>query len=58
MLIRGCITVSAILALAAPALAQRVPFTRTFDVGTAPALEVTTSRGKIMSGPALRAGSS
>ena len=47
MLIRGCITVSAILALAAPALAQRVPFTRTFDVGTAPALEVTTSRGKI-----------
>lgn len=33
MLVRCCVTLSATLALAAPALAQHVPFTRTFDVG-------------------------
>lgn len=47
MLVRCCVTLSATLALAAPALAQHVPFTRTFDVGATPALEVTTGRGKI-----------
>ncbi len=31
----------------APAWAQRVPFTRTFDVGASPVLEVTTGSGKI-----------
>ncbi len=47
MVIRACIVLCATLAFAAPALAQRVTFTRTFDVGAAPALEVTTGRGKI-----------
>jgi DUF4097 and DUF4098 domain-containing protein YvlB len=47
MLVRCCVTLSATFALAAPALAQRVPFTRTFEVGATPALEVTTGRGKI-----------
>jgi hypothetical protein len=51
MIIRGCVTLSAILAFAAPAFAQRVPFTRTFEVGAAPALEVTTGRGKIVVRP-------
>ena len=47
MLARCCAILSATFALATPALAQRVPFTRTFDVGATPALEVTTGRGKI-----------
>jgi hypothetical protein len=46
MLVRLAAILS-ILAFAAPAFAQRVPFTRTFDVGAAPSLEVTTGRGKI-----------
>ena len=32
---------------ATPAWAERVPFTRTFEVGVGPTLEVTTGRGKI-----------
>jgi DUF4097 and DUF4098 domain-containing protein YvlB len=47
MACRASATVFVVLVLATPAFAQRVPFTRTFDVGAAPALEVTTSNGKI-----------
>jgi hypothetical protein len=47
MLVRCCVILSATFAFAAPALAQRVPFTQTFEVGATPALEVTTGRGKI-----------
>lgn len=39
--------VVALMLATTPAFAQRIPFTRTFDVGSAPALEVTTSNGKI-----------
>jgi len=43
--------VSAVLLVAftyaTPVWAQRVPFTRTFDVGERPALDLTTGRGKI-----------
>lgn len=42
-----CLLVLALCFAATPAFAQRVPFTRTFEVGAAPALEVTTGRGKI-----------
>jgi DUF4097 and DUF4098 domain-containing protein YvlB len=47
MMYRFAALVAAALAIASPAFAQRVPFTRTFDVGASPALEVTTGRGKI-----------
>ena len=47
MLARVLLAVLALSLAASPAFAQRVPFTRTFDVGAAPELEVTTERGKI-----------
>ena len=52
---RLAIAVTVALALAVPAEAQRVSFERTFDVGEAPTLEVSTLRGKIeVSGGASR----
>ena len=47
MMFRFAALVAATLAIASPAFAQRVPFTRTFEIGASPALEVTTGRGKI-----------
>ena len=35
------------LAIAAPAAAQRFPFERSYDVGTSPVIDVSTTRGKI-----------
>ena len=37
----------AALSIAAPAAAQRFPFERTYDVGAAPVIDVSTTRGKI-----------
>lgn len=52
---RICLALLAVMTgMAVPAFAERVPFTRTFDVGASPTLEVTTGRGKI----AIRPGTS
>ena len=37
----------AALAIAAPAAAQRFPFERSYDVGSSPVIDVSTTRGKI-----------
>jgi DUF4097 and DUF4098 domain-containing protein YvlB len=47
MLARSLLLAPVVSLAVTPAFAQRVPFTRTLDVGAAPALEVSTDRGKI-----------
>ena len=44
---RSTLIVAALLAVAAPAAAQRFTFDRSFDVGADAALDITTERGKI-----------
>src|SRR5215510_4619006 len=47
VLARAALAACVLAAASVPAEAQRVPFERTFDVGSAPTLDVMTDRGKI-----------
>jgi putative adhesin len=46
-LLRTALALAVLLATAAPVVAQRLTFERTFDVGAAPVVDVSTLRGKI-----------